>query len=376
MARASFSQAVGEEPILALSLACGFTYPKLGSKPSHSHDYTWLYLQAVFFEPQDPGKSRTFQLGTVGTMLPVLLSLLLLLLPAAPQETHAGPYSLSFLYTGLSKPSKGFPSFQATAFLNDQAFFHYDSEGRKAEPLGPWTQVEGMEDWEKESELQKAREDIFMVTLRDIMDYYKDKEGSHTFQGIFGCELWNNKSSRAFWRYAYDGRDFIEFNKEIPAWVPQDPAALNTKKKWEAEEVYVQRAKAYLEEECPGMLQRYLLYSRVHLDRQEPPSVTLTSHMVPGKHRTLKCLAYDFYPRGISLRWTQGGDAQDTEAGGDVLPSGNGTYQSWVVVGVPPQDRGPRSCHVQHSSLAQSLAVQWDRRQEAGPGGDVGTWAQ
>lgn len=90
MARASFSQAVGEEPILALSLACGFTSPKLGSKPSHSHDYTWLYLQAVFFEPQDPGKSRTFQLGTVGTMLPVLLSLLLLLLPAAPQETHAG----------------------------------------------------------------------------------------------------------------------------------------------------------------------------------------------------------------------------------------------------------------------------------------------
>lgn len=34
-----------------------------------------------------------------------------------------------------------------------------------------------MEDWEKESELQKAREDIFMATLRDIMDYYKDREG-------------------------------------------------------------------------------------------------------------------------------------------------------------------------------------------------------
>ena len=68
--------------------------------------------------------------------------------------------------------------------------------------------------------------------------------------------------------YAYDGRDFIKFDKEIPAWVPLDPAAQNTKRKWEAEAIYVQRAKAYLEEECPGMLQRYLPYSRTHLDRQ------------------------------------------------------------------------------------------------------------
>lgn len=92
--------------------------------------------------------------------------------------------------------------------------------------------------------------------------------GSHTFQGLFGCELRNNQSSGAFWRYAYDGRDFIEFNKEIPAWVALDPAARDTKQKWEAEEVYVQRAKAYLEEECPGMLRRYLQDGKIYLDRQ------------------------------------------------------------------------------------------------------------
>lgn len=40
--------------------------------------------------------------------------------------------------------------------------------------------MEGIEDWEKESKLQKAREDIFMVTLKDIMEYYKDKEGQWT----------------------------------------------------------------------------------------------------------------------------------------------------------------------------------------------------
>ncbi|XP_052610110.1 zinc-alpha-2-glycoprotein [Peromyscus californicus insignis] len=295
-------------------------------------------------------------------MVPVLLSLPLLLGPAVLQET--GPYSLIFLYTGLSRPSKGIPRFQATAFLNDQAFFHYDSNSRKAEPVGPWSQVEGMEDWEKESQLQRAREEIFLVTLKDIMDYYKDSAGSHTFQGMFGCELLNNRSNGAFWRYAYDGQDFIEFNKEIPAWIPLVPAAENTKLKWEAEKVYTQRAKAYLEEECPKMLKRYLNYSRSHLDQKDPPTVTITSRAAPGRKRTFKCLAYDFYPQGISLHWNRAGKMLTSKSGG-VFPNGNGTYLSWVEVEVPPQDRDPYFCHIEHSGLSQSLSVQWDDTKKA-----------
>ncbi|XP_076996817.1 zinc-alpha-2-glycoprotein-like [Tamandua tetradactyla] len=300
----------------------------------------------------------------MGTLVPVLLCLTLLLGSTVPQETNNRSYSLTFLYTGLSRPTEGSPKFQATAYLNDLAFFHYHSKRKTAEPLGPWSQVEGMEDWEKESELQKAREEVFMATLNDIMDYYKDR-GSHTFQGMFGCELWNNTASGALWKYAYDGQDFIQFNKDLPGWVPLDAAALTTKQKWEAEKVYVQRAKAYLEEECPEMLRRYLEHSRSPLDRQDPPSVLLTSHVVAGENRTLKCLAYGFYPPDMDLRWTLAGEAQKSEPKRDVFPSGDGTYQAWVVVEVPAQGRGPYSCQVEHSSLAEPLTVQWDETQEA-----------
>ncbi|XP_075850963.1 zinc-alpha-2-glycoprotein-like [Microcebus murinus] len=174
-------------------------------------------------------------------------------------------YCLTYLYTRLSKPSEGYPKFWAVGFLNDQESFHYDSESRKAEPVGPWRHVEGMEDWDEESNLQQAREDIFLDTLQDIMDYYYDRNGSHIFQGRFGCELKNNRSSGAFWKYAYDRKDFIEFNKKIPTWVPLNLATSNTKKKWEP---YLQNAKEYLEEECPGILQRYLNYSRHIVDWQ------------------------------------------------------------------------------------------------------------
>lgn len=222
-----------------------------------------------------------------------------------------------------------------------------------------------MEDWEKESQLQRAREEIFLVTLKDIMDYYKDSEGSHTFQGMFGCKISNNRSSGAFWRYAYDGQNFIEFNKEIPAWIPLDPAAANTKLKWEAEKIYTQRAKAYLEEECPTMLKRYLSYSTSYLDQKAPPTVTITSRFAPGGNRIFRCLAYDFYPPRISLSWNRASKMLALESEKGVFPNGNSTYLSWVEVEVPRQDGDPYFCHIEHSGLSQSLLVQWDETKKA-----------
>lgn len=181
-----------------------------------------------------------------------------------------------------------------------------------------------------------------------------------TVQGMFGCEITNNRSSGAVWRYAYDGEDFIEFNKEIPAWIPLQPAAANTKLKWEAEKVYVQRAKAYLEEECPEMLKRYLNYSRSYLDRTDPPTMIITSRMAPGRNRIFRCLAYDFYPQRITLHWNRASKKPASGPERGVFPSGNGTYLSWVDVEVPPQNSGPLLCLVEHKGLSQSLSVQWD----------------
>ncbi|XP_012790124.2 zinc-alpha-2-glycoprotein [Sorex araneus] len=301
-------------------------------------------------------------------MVPLLLSLLLLLEPVAPLETPVGEwgpgrYSLSFLYTGQSRPRPGEPSFRAMAYLNDQALFRYDSTRGRAEPLGPWAQLNGVEDWEKESKLQKARGDFFLEALKDAVNYYKDPEAPHTFQGRFGCELQNNVNSGAFWSYAYDGRDFITFNQSVPTWVVLDPAAGVAKGKWEAEAEYLQRSKAYLEEECPAILRRYLHLGQHLLDRRDAPSVTITNHKAPGHHRRFKCRADEFYPPGITLRWTRAGRPLEPESRGDVLPSGSGTYQSWVVVRVSLKDGSPLACHVEHSTRAETLLVQWDTDQ-------------
>lgn len=215
-----------------------------------------------------------------------------------------------------------------------------------------------MEDWEELSKLQKARGDFFLKNLKDIMGYYKDT-GNHTMQEKLGCKLRNNSYDGAIWTVAYDGRDYIKFDTEIPAWIPLQPEALNTKVKWETEGS-VHRAKAYLEEECPQKLRKYLQYSRPFLDRQDPPSASITSHVDPGNIRTLKCLASNFYPQPISLYWTQADSVVENDSWGEGPISENGTYQSWVLLKIPSSDKGPYSCHVQHSSLAQPLTVPWN----------------
>ncbi|XP_066238290.1 zinc-alpha-2-glycoprotein isoform X3 [Saccopteryx leptura] len=300
----------------------------------------------------------------MSTTVPVLLFLLLVLGPAFSQKTQDGSYSLSFLYTGVSMPDAGFPSFQATGYLNDMAFLHYDSESGKAEPLGPWRRVEGMVDWKNESQWQKAKGDFFLKNLRDIMDFYKDR-GNHTLHSRLGCELRNDNVCGAFWKLSYDGQDYIKLNTEIPAWIPLQREALKTKVDWETEGS-VHASKSYVEDECPQMLQKYLQYSRTLLDRQDPPSVSITSQVGPGQSRTLKCLANNFYPQSISMYWTRGSNVVVTELQNDSPLTENGTYQSWVVVEVPSSDRGPYSCHVQHSSLAQPLVVPWNEGQESG----------
>ncbi|XP_066238288.1 zinc-alpha-2-glycoprotein isoform X2 [Saccopteryx leptura] len=310
------------------------------------------------YSAPDTEKQSTFHSDKMSTTVPVLLSLLLVLGPAFSQKTQDGSYSLNYYSIGMSRPKEGFPSFQATGYLNDQAFFHYDSESGKAEPLGPWRQVEGMEDWEELSKYQKARGDFFLKNLRDIMNYYKDR-GNHTMQEEISCKLRNDTYCGALWTVAYDGQDYIKFDTKIPAWIPLQPEALNTKVKWETEGS-VHRAKAYLEDECTQTLQKYLQHSRTLLDRQDPPSVSITSQVGPGQSKTLKCLAYNFYPRSISLYWTRGSNVVVTELQNDSPLTENGNYQSWMVVEIPSSDRGPYSCHVQHSSLAQPLVVPWN----------------
>ncbi|KAL2791410.1 hereditary hemochromatosis protein isoform 3 precursor [Daubentonia madagascariensis] len=81
-----------------------------------------------------------------------------------------------------------------------------------------------------------------------------------------------------------------------------------------------------------------------------------------SKVTTLRCQALNFYPQNITMKWLrdrQPLDAKEVEPK-DVLPNGDGTYQGWVALTVPPGEEQRYSCQVEHPGLDRPLTATWE----------------
>ncbi|XP_051003566.1 major histocompatibility complex class I-related gene protein isoform X1 [Acomys russatus] len=188
--------------------------------------------------------------------------------------------------------------------------------------------------------------------------------GLHTYQRMIGCELLEDGSTTGFLQYAYDGRDFISFNKDSLSWVAIDNVAHIIKRAWEANLHELQYQKNWLEEECVAWLKRFLEYGKATLERTEPPVVrTSRKETFPGV-MTLFCRAHGFYPPEISMTWMKNGEDifQEVDHGG-LLPSGDGTYQMWVSVDLDPQSKDVYSCHVEHCGHQMVLEAPQEQKE-------------
>ena len=92
-------------------------------------------------------------------------------------------------------------------------------------------------------------------------------QGFHTYQRMIGCELLEDGNTTGFPQYAYDGQDFIIFNKDTVSWMAMDNVVHITKWAWEAGQHELQYQKNWLEEECIAWLKRFLEYGKGTLQR-------------------------------------------------------------------------------------------------------------
>uniref|UniRef100_A0A8D0V379 Ig-like domain-containing protein n=1 Tax=Sus scrofa TaxID=9823 RepID=A0A8D0V379_PIG len=290
--------------------------------------------------------------------------MLLLVLLGALTETWAGSHSMRYFHTVVSRPGHGEPRYLEVGYVDDTQFVRFDSEAQnpRMEPRAPWVEQEGQEYWDEETQRAKDLVQNFRRNLMILRGYYNQSEtGSHTFQLTYGCEEESHGGPlHAHWQYAYDGEDYITLNEDLSSWTAADMAARVTQRKWDKSRAH-ERFKSYLEGTCVEWLRRYLENGREMLQRADPPKAYVTCHPSSDNKVTLRCWALGFYPKEISLTWRREGQdqSQDVEVV-ETRPSGDGTFQKWAALVVPPGEEQSYTCHVKHEGLQEPLTLRWE----------------
>ncbi|XP_054980363.1 patr class I histocompatibility antigen, B-2 alpha chain-like [Sorex araneus] len=291
--------------------------------------------------------------------------LLLLLSGAlALTQTQAGPHSLRYFHTAVSRPG-GEPRFITVGYVDDTQFVRFDSDSasQRKEPRAPWVEQEGPEYWERETQISKNNAQRFRVSLNILRGYYNQSEAdSHTYQRMTSCDVGSDgRLLRGYDQFSYDGADYIALNEDLRSWTAAaGTQAWRTQRKWE-QEGQAERSRNYLENTCMQGLLRYLEHGKDTLLRAEAPRSHITHHPFSDQEVTLRCWALGFYPADITLTWQRDGEdlTQDTELV-ETRPAGDGTFQKWAAVVVPSGEEQIYTCRVQHQGLPEPVTLRWE----------------
>nr|ACA21811.1 MHC class I antigen [Sus scrofa]ALI51136.1 MHC class I antigen [Sus scrofa affinis] len=288
--------------------------------------------------------------------------------------TRAGPHSLRYFDTALSRPDRGKPRFIEVGYVDDTQFVRFDSDAPnpRMEPRAPWIEKAEQKYWDEETQNAMGSAQTFRVNLKKLRGYYNQSEaGSHTLQSMYGCDVGpDGLLLRGYSQDAYDGADYIALNEDLRSWTAADTAAQITKRKREADAA--EQMRSYLEGACVEWLQKYLEMGKDTLQRAEPPKTHVTRHPSSDLGVTLRCWALGFYPKEISLTWQREGQDQGQDQSQymelvETRPSGDGTFQKWAALVVPPGEEQSYTCHVQHEGLQEPLTLRWDPPQPPVP---------
>ncbi|XP_058230875.1 major histocompatibility complex class I-related gene protein-like isoform X2 [Hemibagrus wyckioides] len=207
-------------------------------------------------------KKKVCRMKQISVLLEVLF-----FLPMSFPQVSADTHSLQYLYTALT-PGINFPEFTAVGLLDGEQFLYYDSNIRKMIPKTEWMQkirTHYPDYWKNQKHHMRSDQEKLKQLLLTVMKDFKHTE-VHTFQRMYGCELYDNGTTRGHDQFGYDGEDFISLDLNSGNWTVDKPQAEIFKKMWENDPGFTVDQRNYLEKECIEWLKKFVSYGREILE--------------------------------------------------------------------------------------------------------------
>uniref|UniRef100_A0A480VMH3 HLA class II histocompatibility antigen, DRB1-4 beta chain isoform X2 n=1 Tax=Sus scrofa TaxID=9823 RepID=A0A480VMH3_PIG len=169
-------------------------------------------------------------------------------------------------------------------------------------------------------------------------------------------------------RYFYNGEEFVRFDSDVGEFRAVTELGRPDAKYWNSQKDILEDSRASVDTYC---IHNYRILDTFLVPRRAEPTVTV----YPAKtqplqhHNLLVCSVTGFYPGHVEVRWFRNGQE---EAAGVVstglIPNGDWTFQTMVMLETVPQSGEVYSCRVEHPSLTSPVTVEWRARSESAQG--------
>ncbi|XP_050958448.1 zinc-alpha-2-glycoprotein-like [Labeo rohita] len=274
-------------------------------------------------------------------------------------DTDLGSHSLWVLITHIEGETP-FPAFSGIFMLDDIIVGYYNSETMIYVVRGNTTSEDDVVD---PDHLDIISENV-LVHIKTRSKYLRSDnhtESKFIFQIMSHCEQGDNeKPGQMITKTAFRGSAVDElrfFNGTFTYQSSSNYTAMEIKPYLE---LSMWHLKILYYPACIKMMKNYLTKRGTQVNRIVKPRVRLiqkTSSDYGGF--CVSCLATGFYPRHINLTLFRDGQpvAEHEITGGDLLPSGDGTYQMRKSLEISAADKHKYTCSATHLSLDNKLDV-------------------
>nr|AAF15304.1 MHC class I antigen [Protopterus aethiopicus] len=265
-------------------------------------------------------------------------------------------HSLRYTYSAYASNDK-LVEFVAQGLLDDVQIDYYDNHIRREVPKQQWMN-ESMEAgyWERGTQSRNSKEHWFTVNTQIVMQRRNDTSGYHTLQWVHGCSL-TDGIKIGIDQYAYDGEDFLSFDKEKLSWIAVNKAAQQTREKWDEEKNLNQYTKRYLEQECIEWLQNFLRFSNGKLEKKVGPETKIFRKRRHDGKYTFSCHASEFFPSALSIKWINIKTNEKKEETAEALPNNDGTFQAWVDIDSDLECARDLVCMITHGNSSEEHRI-------------------
>ncbi|KAL7829265.1 hypothetical protein AOLI_G00301500 [Acnodon oligacanthus] len=277
------------------------------------------------------------------------------------QQSGADVHSFSAFFIG----SQGLdlPDYMERVTVDDVTMFYYDSSMDAEVPCPEWLNTtEGQEHW-KDINLRAVHNRYRMALALQSAKKQFNLTGPSLdvtiYQAYSRCDLYPDGTRRAALIHAFNGKDFLSYDIDRKTVIASVPQAVIYKRQREEDPVLIKIVASFYKKTCFERLNMFLQLAPT-LREKKVPEVRLFEKTKAGS-KVLTCHVTGFYPRDVQVEWVGAGLQSVDEEMIDVLPNGDGTYQTRRSVIRPegnPEEH-TYSCVVHHSSVAGDITKPW-----------------